>query len=143
MQQIDLTPKDLDRIVVAEGPGSYTDRALRSQRQRPLAHTLGIELVGVSSPSPSARWSRRFVVPVMMPVETTFMQVSTKMISWSHQKGIFHLSEVLERAATSEQVTLSEKSRPFKEIAPSSPRATYLKPCQMQKIDVSVSTSAC
>ena len=24
MQQIDLTPKDLDRIVVAEGPGSYT-----------------------------------------------------------------------------------------------------------------------
>ena len=24
MQQIDLTPKDLDRIVVAEGPGGYT-----------------------------------------------------------------------------------------------------------------------
>ena len=24
MHQIDLTPKDLDRIVVAEGPGSYT-----------------------------------------------------------------------------------------------------------------------
>ena len=49
MRQIDLTPKDLDRIVVAEGPGSYTGLRIAVATAKTLAHTLGIELVGVSS----------------------------------------------------------------------------------------------
>ena len=49
MQQIDLTPKDLDRIVVAEGPGSYTGLRIAVATAKTLAHTLNIELVGMSS----------------------------------------------------------------------------------------------
>ena len=47
MQQVDLTPKDLDRVVVAEGPGSYTGLRIAVATAKTLAHTLGIELVGV------------------------------------------------------------------------------------------------
>lgn len=44
-----LTPKDLDRIVVASGPGSYTGIRMATTVAKTLAATLGIELVTVSS----------------------------------------------------------------------------------------------
>lgn len=49
MGSLDWTPKDLDRIVVAEGPGSYTGLRIAVATAKTLAHTLKIELVGVSS----------------------------------------------------------------------------------------------
>ena len=49
MSSLDLTPKDLDRIVVAEGPGSYTGLRIAVATAKTLAHTLNIELVGISS----------------------------------------------------------------------------------------------
>lgn len=49
MESLDWTPKDLDRIVVAEGPGSYTGLRIAVATAKTLAHTLKIELVGVSS----------------------------------------------------------------------------------------------
>ena len=49
MSSLDLTPKDLDRIVVAEGPGSYTGLRIAVATAKTLAHTLKIELVGMSS----------------------------------------------------------------------------------------------
>ena len=49
MSSLDLTPKDLDRIVVAEGPGSYTGLRIAVATAKTLAHTLNIELVGMSS----------------------------------------------------------------------------------------------
>ena len=49
MGSLDWTPKDLDRIVVAEGPGSYTGLRIAVATAKTLAHTLNIELVGVSS----------------------------------------------------------------------------------------------
>ena len=47
MGSLDLTPKDLDRIVVAEGPGSYTGLRIAVATAKTLAHTLNIELVGM------------------------------------------------------------------------------------------------
>ena len=49
MNSLDMKPKDLDRIVVAQGPGSYTGLRMAVATAKTLAHTLKIELVGVSS----------------------------------------------------------------------------------------------
>ncbi|HHG7627948.1 TPA: tRNA (adenosine(37)-N6)-threonylcarbamoyltransferase complex dimerization subunit type 1 TsaB [Streptococcus pneumoniae] len=49
MASLDWTPKDLDRIVVAEGSGSYTGLRIAVATAKTLAHTLNIELVGMSS----------------------------------------------------------------------------------------------
>ena len=49
MTSLDWTPNDLDRIVVAEGPGSYTGLRIAVATAKTLAHTLNIELVGMSS----------------------------------------------------------------------------------------------
>ena len=49
MNSLDLKPTDLDRIVVAQGPGSYTGLRIAVATAKTLAHTLKIELVGVSS----------------------------------------------------------------------------------------------
>ena len=46
---LDMKPTDLDRIVVAQGPGSYTGLRMAVATAKTLAHTLKIELVGVSS----------------------------------------------------------------------------------------------
>ena len=49
MNSMDLKPADLDRIAVAQGPGSYTGLRIAVATAKTLAHTLKIELVGVSS----------------------------------------------------------------------------------------------
>lgn len=49
MDQAGWTPQDLERIVVAEGPGSYTGLRMAVATAKTLAYTLGIDLVGISS----------------------------------------------------------------------------------------------
>lgn len=44
-----LKPADLDRVIVADGPGSYTGLRIGVTTAKTLADTLNIELVGVSS----------------------------------------------------------------------------------------------
>lgn len=46
MTSVDLQPSDLDRIVVAQGPGSYTGLRVAVATAKTLAYTLNIELVG-------------------------------------------------------------------------------------------------
>lgn len=49
MDQLGWQPADLERIVVAQGPGSYTGLRVAVATAKTLAYTLGIDLVGVSS----------------------------------------------------------------------------------------------
>ncbi|SFC55527.1 tRNA threonylcarbamoyladenosine biosynthesis protein TsaB [Alkalibacterium subtropicum] len=49
MKEAEWRPKDLTRIVVAKGPGSYTGVRIGVTVAKTLAFSLGIELVGVSS----------------------------------------------------------------------------------------------
>lgn len=49
LNKSNLKPKDLKRIIVAKGPGSYTGLRIGVTAAKTLAFSLGIELVGVSS----------------------------------------------------------------------------------------------
>jgi len=49
LEMADLKPTDLDRVVVAAGPGSYTGIRIAVTTAKTLASTLDIELVAVSS----------------------------------------------------------------------------------------------
>lgn len=49
MQDAGWRPQDLERVIVSQGPGSYTGLRLAVTTAKTLAFTLGLELVGVSS----------------------------------------------------------------------------------------------
>jgi tRNA threonylcarbamoyladenosine biosynthesis protein TsaB len=49
MRECDLTPSDLNKIVVAKGPGSYTGVRIGVTIAKSLAWSLDIPLVGISS----------------------------------------------------------------------------------------------
>ncbi|MGM0212499.1 tRNA (adenosine(37)-N6)-threonylcarbamoyltransferase complex dimerization subunit type 1 TsaB [Enterococcus sp. AZ109] len=62
-----LVPRDLDRIVVAQGPGSYTGIRIAVTTAKTLADTLKIDLVGVSSLKSLAANAKDkgLIVPIM------------------------------------------------------------------------------
>ncbi len=49
MESLDLKPTDLERIVVAEGPGSYTGLRIAVATAKNVSIYAKIDLVGVSS----------------------------------------------------------------------------------------------
>lgn len=49
MREINLSPHELTRIAVAQGPGSYTGLRIAVTAAKTLAYALELELVGVSS----------------------------------------------------------------------------------------------
>ncbi len=63
-----LTPEALDRIVVADGPGSYTGIRIAVTTGKTLAYTLNKELVGISSLATLAAGvgnTQALIVPLM------------------------------------------------------------------------------
>ena len=127
MASLDLTPKDLDRIVVAEGPGSYTGLRIAVATAKTLAHTLNIELVGMSSllalvPSQQVG----LVVPLMDArrnnVYAGFYENAKPVMQEAH----LSFAEVLEKVTDAEQVTFVGEVGPFVEqIQEQLPQASY------------------
>ncbi|MDQ0485164.1 tRNA (adenosine(37)-N6)-threonylcarbamoyltransferase complex dimerization subunit type 1 TsaB [Guptibacillus hwajinpoensis] len=66
LEEVGLKPNELERIVVAEGPGSYTGLRIGVSIAKTLAWTLGIPLVGVSSLEVLAQ-SGRYYTGVIVP----------------------------------------------------------------------------
>ena len=127
MACLDLTPKDLDRIVVAEGPGSYTGLRIAVATAKTLAHTLNIELVGMSSLLalvPSQQ--EGLVVPLMDArrnnVYAGFYENENPVLPEAH----LSFAEVLEQVKDAEQVTFVGEVGAFAEqIQERLPQANY------------------
>ena len=127
MTCLDLTPKDLDRIVVAEGPGSYTGLRIAVATAKTLAHTLNIELEGMSSLLalvPSQQ--EGLVVPLMDArrnnVYAGFYENENPVLPEAH----LSFAEVLEQIKDAEQVTFVGEVGAFAEqIQERLPQANY------------------
>ena len=116
MASLDWTPKDLDRIVVAEGPGSYTGLRIAVATAKTLAHTLKIELVGMSSLLALVpRQQEGLLVPLMDArrnnVYAGFYENAKPVMSEAH----LSFAEVLEKVKDAEQVTFVGEVGPFVE----------------------------
>ncbi|MBT2690934.1 tRNA (adenosine(37)-N6)-threonylcarbamoyltransferase complex dimerization subunit type 1 TsaB [Bacillus sp. ISL-47] len=68
MKECDVKPADLDKIVVAKGPGSYTGVRIGVTIAKTLAWTLNIPLVGVSSLEIFAASAGRYFDGVVSPL---------------------------------------------------------------------------
>ena len=117
MNSLDMKPKDLDRIVVAQGPGSYTGLRIAVATVKTLAHTLKIELVGVSSLLALVpEQVEGLVIPIMDArrnnVYAGFYQSGQAVRPEAH----LPLAEVLEMAGTADQpVTFVGETATFAE----------------------------
>ena len=127
MASLDWTPKNLDRIVVAEGPGSYTGLRIAVATAKTLAHTLNIELVGMSSLlALVSRQQEGLLVPLMDArrnnVYAGFYENAKPVIPEAH----LSFAEVLEKVTDAEQVTFVGEVGPFVEqIQEQLPQASY------------------
>ena len=127
MASLDLTPKDLDRIVVAEGPGSYTGLRIAVATAKTLAHTLNIELVGMSSLLALVpRQQEGLFVPLMDArrnnVYAGFYENAKPVTAEAH----LSFAEVLEKVTDAEQVTFVGEVGAFVEqIQEQLPQASY------------------
>ena len=73
--QVSWQPADLDRVVVAQGPGSYTGLRVAVATAKTLAYALNIDLVGVSSLQALMDHSADgVVIPIM--VTSDFMKMA-------------------------------------------------------------------
>ena len=127
MASLDWTPKDLDRIVVAEGPGSYTGLRIAVATAKTLAHTLNIELIGMSSLLALVpRQQEGLVVPIMDArrnnVYAGFYKNAKPVMPEAHQS----FEEVLEKVKGASQVTFVGEVGAFVEqIQEHLPRTNY------------------
>ncbi len=68
MNDCDIKPKDLEKVVVAKGPGSYTGVRIGVTIAKTLAWTLQIPIVGVSSLEASAASAGRYFDGIISPL---------------------------------------------------------------------------
>lgn len=127
MKSLDLQPSDLDRIVVAEGPGSYTGLRIAVATAKTLAHTLRIDLVGVSSlltlvPADLTG----LVIPIMDARRNNVYAGFYENGRAVHPEAHLSFDQVLEVAKTAENVTfVGEVTNFITQIKEALPSAHY------------------
>lgn len=79
-------PKELERIIVAQGPGSYTGLRIGVTTAKTLAWTLGIDLVGVSSLASLAANATEFKGMIVPLFDARRRNVYTGMYQWQNDQ---------------------------------------------------------
>ncbi|TCD45544.1 tRNA (adenosine(37)-N6)-threonylcarbamoyltransferase complex dimerization subunit type 1 TsaB [Streptococcus sp. X16XC17] len=126
MAQLTWKPVDLERIVVAQGPGSYTGLRVAVATAKTLAYALQIDLVGISSLlALTDTDAQGVVVPIMDArrnhVYVGFYENGRALEPDRHAA----FEEVLEKAAGFDHVTFVGEVAAFEEqIKESCPQAT-------------------
>ena len=126
--QVSWQPADLDRVVVAQGPGSYTGLRVAVATAKTLAYALNIDLVGVSSLQALMDHSADgVVIPIMDArrnnVYVGFYENGQALVPDCHAAFV----DVLEQAKTFEKVTfVGEVANFVDQIKESLPEATIL-----------------
>lgn len=116
MASIDWKPTDLDRIVVAEGPGSYTGLRIAVATAKTLAQTLKIDLVGVSSLLALVPEEiEGLAIPVMDARRNHVYAGFYQEDQLVYPEGHLSFEAVLERAKGAEKVTFLGEVEPFEE----------------------------
>ncbi len=80
MNEVGIQPNQLDRVVVANGPGSYTGVRIGVTTAKTLAWSLQIPVVGVSSLALMAQAGRLFHGEIVPLVDARRGQVYTAYI---------------------------------------------------------------
>ena len=116
MASIDWKPTDLDRIVVAEGPGSYTGLRIAVATAKTLAQTLKIDLVGVSSLLALVPEEiKGLAIPVMDARRNHVYAGFYQEDQLVYPEGHLSFEAVLERAKGAEKVTFLGEVEAFRE----------------------------
>lgn len=113
LEEVDIAPQELDRIIVAMGPGSYTGVRIGVTVAKTLAWTLNKELVGVSSLEVLAQNGRYFdgyVVPIFdarrTQVFTGLYKSDGEMCQLQEPEQIILIKELLDKLKNVEKPIL-------------------------------------
>lgn len=129
-------PAVLERIVVAQGPGSYTGLRVAVATAKTLAYALGIDLVGVSSlQALTDLTADGIVIPIMDArrnnVYVGFYENGQAIVSDHHAA----FADVLEQAKAYEKVTfVGEVANFVDQIKGNLPNATVLSSLQSAQL---------
>ncbi|WP_018923660.1 tRNA (adenosine(37)-N6)-threonylcarbamoyltransferase complex dimerization subunit type 1 TsaB [Salsuginibacillus kocurii] len=106
MNEVGMSPAELDRIVVAKGPGSYTGVRIAVGTAKSLAWSLGIPIVGVSSLETLAANAKLFPGWICPFFDARRGQVYT---------GLYHGGAALQSIEADQIVLMEEFARRLKE----------------------------
>lgn len=94
MKECGITPKELDRIVVANGPGSYTGVRIGVTIAKTLAWSLNIPIVGISSLQLLAANGRYFPGVICPMMDARRGQVFTGLYEWDNERLVTNKEDI-------------------------------------------------
>ncbi|MDR0299506.1 MAG: tRNA (adenosine(37)-N6)-threonylcarbamoyltransferase complex dimerization subunit type 1 TsaB [Streptococcaceae bacterium] len=121
MTQVGLKASDLDRIAVAQGPGSYTGLRIAVTAAKTLAWTLKIDLVGLSSLQAIAARvkSEALVIPLMNArrgmVYAAVYEADKQVVEDQHIALALLLENLAQSYSDSEELVFTGEAEMFKD----------------------------